>query len=85
VRAAQVPPGGYGRAGAPAGALHPTTLAAYEMNGARLTPAHGAPLRLVASVKLGYKLVKYLTEISFLDKRTGGYWENKGYDWFASV
>ena len=37
------------------------------------------------AVKLGYKNVKYLTEVNFLDRRTGGYWEDKGYEWFAGV
>lgn len=66
-------------------AFHPHTMIAYEMNGAPLTPKHGAPVRLYGSIKLGYKMVKYLSEISFLDRRTGGYWENQGYEWFAGV
>ena len=66
-------------------ALHPQTLLAYGMNGRPLSPAHGAPLRLYAAVKLGYKQVKYLTEVNFLDRETGGYWEDRGYEWFAGV
>src|SRR5262249_30794436 len=38
-----------------ASALHPQTILAWGMNGEPLTPGHGAPLRLYASVKLGYK------------------------------
>jgi len=45
----------------------------------------GAPLRVYSAVKLGYKMVKYLTEVDFLPSRTGGYWENQGYDWFGGV
>jgi len=66
-------------------AMHAQTLLAFGMNGAPLTPKHGAPVRLFGAVKLGYKQVKYLTEVNFLDKRTGGYWENQGYEWFAGV
>jgi DMSO/TMAO reductase YedYZ molybdopterin-dependent catalytic subunit len=66
-------------------ALHPQTLLAYGMNGERLRVEHGAPLRLYSAVKLGYKMVKYLTEVSFLPDRTGGYWEDRGYEWFAGV
>ena len=66
-------------------ALHPQTLLAYGMNGRPLSPAHGAPLRLYAAVKLGYKQVKYLTEVNFLDRETGGYWEDRGYEWYAGV
>lgn len=66
-------------------AMHPQTLLAYGMNGHDLTDDHGAPLRLYSAVKLGYKMVKYLTAVNFLPTPTGGYWENQGYDWFAGV
>ncbi len=66
-------------------ALHRQTILAYGMNGAPLAPEHGAPLRLYAAVKLGYKMVKYLTAVLFLDRRAGGYWEDRGYEWFAGV
>jgi DMSO/TMAO reductase YedYZ molybdopterin-dependent catalytic subunit len=66
-------------------ALHPQTILAYGMNGAPLPAEYGAPLRLYSAVKLGYKMVKYLTEVSFLPVRTGGYWEDRGYEWFAGV
>ncbi len=66
-------------------ALHPQTLLAYGMNGAPLAREYGAPLRLYSAVKLGYKMVKYLAALSFLPVRTGGYWEDRGYEWFAGV
>lgn len=66
-------------------ALHPQSILAYGMNGEPLLPGHGAPLRLYAPVKLGYKMVKYLTEVRFLPAATGGYWEDRGYEWFAGV
>lgn len=66
-------------------ALHPQTILAFGMNGRALYPDHGAPLRLYSPVKLGYKTVKYLTEVNFLPQRTGGYWENQGYEWFGGV
>ncbi|MFY0562718.1 molybdopterin-dependent oxidoreductase [Archangium lansingense] len=66
-------------------ALHPQTILAYGMNGEPLPPEHGAPLRLYSGVKLGYKMVKYLTEVNFLPEPTGGYWEDRGYEWFAGV
>jgi DMSO/TMAO reductase YedYZ molybdopterin-dependent catalytic subunit len=68
-----------------ASALHPQSILAYGMNGHELYPDHGAPLRLYSAVKLGYKTVKYLTEVNFLPNQTGGYWENQGYEWFAGV
>lgn len=66
-------------------AFHAQTILAYGMNGQLLGPEHGAPLRLYAAVKLGYKMVKYLTEVSFLPEPTGGYWEDRGYEWYAGV
>jgi DMSO/TMAO reductase YedYZ molybdopterin-dependent catalytic subunit len=66
-------------------ALHPQSILAYGRNGDPLVADYGAPLRLYASVKLGYKMVKYLTEVRFLRERTGGYWEDRGYEWFAGV
>ena len=65
--------------------LHKQTILAYGMNGAPLYPDHGAPLRLYSAVKLGYKMVKYLTEVNFLPERTGGYWEDQGYEWFGGI
>jgi DMSO/TMAO reductase YedYZ molybdopterin-dependent catalytic subunit len=66
-------------------AMHDQTLLAYGMNGRPLTPDHGAPARLYGAVKLGYKQVKYLTEVNFLDHETAGYWEVRGYEWFAGT
>ena len=66
-------------------ALHPQTLLAYGFNGRPLYAEHGAPLRVYSAVKLGYKNVKYLTEVNFMPNRTGGYWEDQGYEWFAGV
>jgi DMSO/TMAO reductase YedYZ molybdopterin-dependent catalytic subunit len=66
-------------------ALHRQTILAYGMNGEPLGPEHGAPVRVYTGVKLGYKMVKYLTEVNFLPERSGGYWENEGYEWFAGV
>lgn len=70
-------------------AMHPQTILAYGRNGAPIEPAYGAPLRLHSAVKLGYKMVKYLTSIRFMqepaDLLVRGYWESRGYEWFAGV
>lgn len=66
-------------------AMHPQTMVALGMNGKPLSPKHGAPARLYGAVKLGYKQVKYLAQINFLDEETGGYWEDQGYEWYAGV
>jgi DMSO/TMAO reductase YedYZ molybdopterin-dependent catalytic subunit len=66
-------------------ALHPQTLVAFAREGHMLSPAYGAPARLHSPIKLGYKSVKYLTRITFLPERNGGYWSDQGYEWFAGV
>jgi DMSO/TMAO reductase YedYZ molybdopterin-dependent catalytic subunit len=66
-------------------ALHRQTLVAYGWERGMLTAAHGAPARLHSPVKLGYKNVKYLTKIVFLPRRNGGYWSDRGYEWYAGT
>ncbi len=68
-----------------ASAMHPQTILAYGMNDNPLPAAHGAPLRLYAPTKLGYKMTKYLLGMTFTDRRPGGYWEDRGYPWFGGV
>lgn len=62
-----------------ASALHPETILAYGFNDNDLMADHGAPIRLYAPHKLGYKLTKYLTSVTFTANRPGGYWEDQGY------
>jgi methionine sulfoxide reductase catalytic subunit len=45
----------------------PTTLLAYEMNGRPLTETHGAPLRLRNERELGFKQVKWIEAIEFVE------------------
>ena len=66
-------------------ALHPQTIVAYAKDGAPLSPAYGAPARLHSPVKLGYKNTKYLTKIMFMPERNGGYWSDRGYEWYGGL
>jgi len=66
-------------------AMHPETILAHGFNDRELMPDHGAPLRLYAPHKLGYKLTKYLTKITFTNEKPGGYWEDQGYPWFGGL
>ena len=70
-----------------ASSLHPQTLMAYQKNGAPLPVDNGAPLRLAAPIKLGYKQSKWVTQITFLNDLLPmkGYWEDQGYEWFAGL
>jgi DMSO/TMAO reductase YedYZ molybdopterin-dependent catalytic subunit len=72
-------------------AFHPQTILAYAMNGANLTVGHGAPLRLRVERQLGYKHAKYVMRIEIVDNfgglwgGKGGYWEDRGYEWYAGI
>lgn len=68
-----------------ASAMHPQTILADGHGGRPIDAAHGAPLRLYSPIKLGYKLTKYLTKVTFTAERPGGYWEDQGYPWFGGL
>ena len=60
-------------------ALKPTTLLAYEMNGAELPDRHGYPLRLIVPGYFGEKHVKWLTRIEVTDANAKGFYEAQGW------
>jgi DMSO/TMAO reductase YedYZ molybdopterin-dependent catalytic subunit len=66
-------------------AFHPLTLLAYEMNSNGLGNLHGAPLRLRVENQLGFKMVKWIRAIQFVEstehvgKGEGGYNEDEEY------
>ncbi|HWD66553.1 MAG TPA: molybdopterin-binding protein [Caulobacteraceae bacterium] len=72
-------------------AFHPQTLLAYAMNGQTLPVEHGAPLRLRVERQLGYKQAKYIMRLEVTDRLDrigagkGGFWEDRGYEWYAGV
>jgi DMSO/TMAO reductase YedYZ molybdopterin-dependent catalytic subunit len=72
-------------------AYHPQTILAYELNGALLPIANGAPLRVRIERQLGYKMAKYIMRIELVASFAnigggkGGYWEDRGYEWYAGI
>ncbi len=72
-------------------AHHPQTIMAYAMNGKPLPVPHGAPLRLRVERQLGYKMAKYVMRIQAVDDFSkiglgrGGFWEDRGYEWYAGI
>ena len=72
-------------------AYHPQTILAYGMNGRDLPVEHGAPLRLRVERQLGYKQAKYVMRIQVVDAYAtlhgghGGFWEDRGYEWYAGI
>ena len=74
-----------------ADAHHPQTILAYGMNGMALPVENGAPLRVRVERQLGYKQPKYVNRIELVDDFSkigwgkGGYWEDRGYDWYGGI
>ncbi len=68
-----------------ASVIHPQTLLAYEIDGAPLTAAHGAPLRLVIPSKYGVKNIKRIGSIRYTGVRPADYWAQQGYDWYCGI
>jgi DMSO/TMAO reductase YedYZ molybdopterin-dependent catalytic subunit len=72
-------------------ATHEQTILAYEMNDRTLPVEYGAPLRLRVERQLGYKMAKYIERIELvarfdaLGEGKGGYWEDRGYEWYAGI
>lgn len=72
-------------------AFHPQTLLAYAMNGAPLPVGHGAPLRLRVERQLGYKQAKFVmrleavSSLAHIGGGKGGFWEDRGYEWYAGI
>ncbi|MBO0751167.1 MAG: molybdopterin-dependent oxidoreductase [Bradyrhizobiaceae bacterium] len=72
-------------------ALHPQTILAYGMNGKGLPVVHGAPLRLRVERQIGYKNAKYIHRVEAVEHLGGiagghgGFWEDRGYQWYAGL
>lgn len=72
-------------------ARHPQTILAYGLNDAVLPVANGAPMRIRIERALGYKQPKYVHTIELVDSFAmygagrGGYWEDRGYDWYGGI
>ncbi|MER0238097.1 molybdopterin-dependent oxidoreductase [Fulvimarina sp. MAC8] len=72
-------------------ARHPQTILAYGLNDETLPVSNGAPLRVRVERQLGYKMAKYIraitltSDLSRFGQGKGGYWEDRGYEWFAGI
>jgi len=72
-------------------AVHEQTILAYDMNDQALPVMYGAPLRLRVERQLGYKAAKYVRRIELvarfdtIGQGKGGYWEDRGYEWYAGI
>jgi len=66
-----------------ASALHPQTLMAFKFADQVLPPKYGFPWKLRIPTKLGFKNPKHVMALFVTNEDPGGYWEDKGYNWFS--
>jgi DMSO/TMAO reductase YedYZ molybdopterin-dependent catalytic subunit len=66
-------------------ALHPQTILATKYAKDPITDPFGYPLRLRTATKLGFKNPKWITAIEVTNEYPGGYWEDRGYNWFSGM
>lgn len=66
-------------------ALHPQTLLATKYAREIVPDPFGYPLRLRTATKLGFKNPKWITSIEVTNEYRGGYWEDKGFNWFSGI
>ena len=64
-------------------ALHPQTLMAFRYGDQILPPKYGFPWKLRVPTKLGFKNPKHVMALFVTNEDPGGYWEDKGYNWFS--
>lgn len=66
-------------------ALHPQTQLTFKFDGKILPTKFGFPTRVRIPTKLGFKNPKHVVGLSVLNSYTGGYWEDRGYNWFSGL
>jgi DMSO/TMAO reductase YedYZ molybdopterin-dependent catalytic subunit len=64
-------------------ALHPQTQLSLRFADDLLPPKYGYPMKLRVPTKLGFKNPKHIAAIFVTNEYPGGYWEDKGYNWFS--
>jgi DMSO/TMAO reductase YedYZ molybdopterin-dependent catalytic subunit len=66
-----------------ASALHPQTIMAVKFADNTLPTKFGYPFKIRVPTKLGYKNPKWVTTIFVTNRFPGGFWEDRGYNWFG--
>ena len=66
-------------------ALHPQTQMTFKFGDEVLPTKFGFPLRIRIPTKLGFKNPKHVIGLAVLNNYTGGYWEDRGYNWFSGL
>jgi DMSO/TMAO reductase YedYZ molybdopterin-dependent catalytic subunit len=64
-------------------ALHPQTIMAFKLADETLPAKFGYPFKMRIPTKLGFKQPKWVTTIYVTNRMPGGFWEDRGYNWFS--
>ena len=66
-------------------ALHPQTQMTFRFADETLPRRYGFPMKIRIPTKLGFKNPKHVIAMHVTDKDLGGYWEDRGYNWFSGL
>ena len=66
-------------------ALHPQTQMTFKFADQTLPRSYGFPMKIRMPTKLGFKNPKHVIAMNVTNKDLGGYWEDRGYNWFSGL
>jgi DMSO/TMAO reductase YedYZ molybdopterin-dependent catalytic subunit len=66
-------------------ALHPQTIMAFQLSDQTLPVKYGFPFKIRIPTKLGFKQPKFVTAIYVTNRNPGGFWVDRGYNWFSGI
>jgi DMSO/TMAO reductase YedYZ molybdopterin-dependent catalytic subunit len=66
-------------------ALHPQTQLTFKFDKEILPRKYGFPMKCRMPTKLGFKNPKHVIAMHVTNKDLGGYWEDRGYNWFSGL
>jgi DMSO/TMAO reductase YedYZ molybdopterin-dependent catalytic subunit len=64
-------------------ALHPQTIMAFKFADEIIPAKYGFPFKVRIPTKLGFKNPKWVTTMYVTNRMPGGFWEDRGYNWFS--
>ena len=66
-------------------ALHPQTIMAFKLSDELLPRRYGYPFKIRIPTKLGFKNPKWVTALYVTNREPGGFWTDRGYNWFSGI
>jgi DMSO/TMAO reductase YedYZ molybdopterin-dependent catalytic subunit len=66
-------------------ALHPQTIMAVKFADEVIPAKYGYPFKVRIPTKLGFKNPKWVTTMFVTNRMPGGFWEDRGYNWFSGL